>query len=100
MRRVVWSPGARSELLAIRDYVRAFNVSAARKLAERLIEAAGNLTEHADRGRIVRGSVRELVTVRPYIIRYEIADEEVRILTIRHSARQPEQEPPPSTRAS
>lgn len=90
MRRVVWSPGARSELLAIRDYVRAFNVSAARKLAERLIGAAESLTEHADRGRFVREDVRELVTVRPYIIRYEIADGEVRILTIHHSAQQPE----------
>lgn len=90
MRRVVWSPGARSELLAIRDHVRAFNVSAAQKLAERLIEASENLTEHADRGRLVRDGVRELVMVRPYVIRYEIADGEVRILTIRHSAQQTE----------
>lgn len=90
MRRVIWSPGARSELLAIRDYVRAFNVSAAQKLAGRLIEAAGDLTEHADRGRFVREGVRELVTVRPYVIRYEIAGKEVHILTIRHSAQQTE----------
>ena len=34
--------------------------------------------------------MRELVTVRPYVIRYEIADGEVRILTIRHSAQEPE----------
>ncbi|RYG24312.1 MAG: type II toxin-antitoxin system RelE/ParE family toxin, partial [Burkholderiales bacterium] len=67
-----------------------FNVSAARKLAERLIAAAESLTEHADRGRFVREDVRELVTVRPYIIRYEIADGEVHILTIHHSAQQPE----------
>jgi len=88
--RVVWTAHALANLRAIRTYIAQFNPTAATELATRLI-AAGNSLEHfPHRGRPVRGTtMRELLTVSPYIIRYRIAGEEVLILRVRHSARRP-----------
>ena len=89
MRRVIWSDGAVDSLEEITNYVRTFNPAAAAHLEARLAEAADGLAILPARGRPVRPHVRELTTVRPYILRYTVLDAEVRILTIRHSARRP-----------
>jgi toxin ParE1/3/4 len=88
--RVVWTAHALANLRAIRIYIAQFNPRAAAELAARLI-AAGNSLEHfPHRGRSVRGTtMRELLTVAPYVIRYRIAGEDVLILRVRHSARRP-----------
>ena len=42
-----------------------------------------------DRGRPLKPGVRELAGIPPYLVRYAVTDDEVRILSIRHSARRP-----------
>jgi plasmid stabilization system protein ParE len=59
-------------------------------MAEALRAAGDSLANFPHRGRRVRGtSLRELVSVSPYIIRYRVAEDEVVILRVRHSARRP-----------
>jgi toxin ParE1/3/4 len=51
---------------------------------------AESLTEFPDRGRDAGEGMREMTVVRPYVIRYRVAEDAVFILRIRHSARMPE----------
>jgi plasmid stabilization system protein ParE len=90
MRRVAWSRQARSDLIAIQLYVSVFNRSVSIRLARRLIEQAESLAHAPERGRPVGSGVRELTAVRPYVIRYSVSQDEVQIVTIRHSGRRPE----------
>ena len=55
-----------------------------------MADAANALVAFPDRGRPILPGVRELTTVRPYIICYVVLPDEVRIAFIRHSARRPE----------
>lgn len=90
MRRIVWSEEATENAEAIFAYVAGHSVKAAIRLNSRLVEAAAGLAELPDRGRPWRGSVRDLLVIRPYIIRYVVTDDEVRILKIRHGSQRPE----------
>lgn len=89
MRRVVWSDQAREDLVVIREYLAIVSPAAARELTAALITLSEGLCEFPNRGRPVRLGLRELTSLRPYVIRYAVLDEEVRIVTIRHSARKP-----------
>ncbi len=90
MRRVVWTREARANLEAIRTYIGEFNPLAAQRIAVRLIIAAESLAGMPDRGRRVRGALRELVVVRPYIIRYDVEYDAIQIRRIRHGAQLPD----------
>jgi addiction module RelE/StbE family toxin len=90
MRRLIWSTDAIDDLRAIRSYIAESNPSAASRVAERLIDAANSLVVFPDRGRPVRTGVREHTIIRPYIIRYAVLPDEVRIAVVRHSARRRE----------
>ena len=85
--RVVWSPSALAETGHIYDYVADFNPLAAGDLATALLAAGNSLVDLSERGRRVGDNLRELTTVYPYIIRYEIRGEEVHILRVRHGMR-------------
>ena len=75
---------------AIRAHVAQFNPRAAGELGARLLAAGNSLTQFPHRGRPVPGTaLRELLSVSPYIIRYEVIEDGVRVLRIRHSARHP-----------
>jgi plasmid stabilization system protein ParE len=89
MRRVIWTEEARDNLVAIRAYVEQFNPGAARRLARRLVEHTESLDTMPDRGRPLRPGVRDLTGIPPYLVRYAVTDDVVRILSIRHSARRP-----------
>jgi toxin ParE1/3/4 len=79
-----------THIQAIRAYIKQFNPPAALMVAAALIEARNSLAEFPRRGRPVHGSdARELVTVYPYVIRYRIVGDTVRILRVRHAARRP-----------
>jgi toxin ParE1/3/4 len=85
--RVIWSPSALAEIGHIYDYVADFNPSAAADLAAALLVAGDALVNLPRRGRSVGGNLRELTSVYPYIIRYEIRGDEVHILRVRHGMR-------------
>jgi plasmid stabilization system protein ParE len=85
--RVVWSPASIIEIGHIRDYLADFNPRAAQAVAAALIGAGDSLAILPDRGRPVGDGLRELTTVWPYVIRYEIDGDEVRILRVRHGMR-------------
>jgi len=88
--RVVWTATALRGVARIYDYLSEFNPQAARLMADALLSAGDSLVHFPHRGRPVANStMRELVSVPPYIIRYRIARDEVMILRIRHGARRP-----------
>jgi plasmid stabilization system protein ParE len=66
------------------------NPRAAVQLAEGLLAAGDGLVDFPYRGRIVTNTgMRELVTDYPYILRYRVVRDEVRILRVRHMSRRP-----------
>jgi plasmid stabilization system protein ParE len=88
--RVVWSPAALREVERVFDYLAAFNPRAAAAVSAALIEAGDSLENFPYRGRQVpRSQMREILTAYPYLIRYRIVGETVRILRVRHTARRP-----------
>lgn len=90
MRRVIWSDQALEQLEAITTYVRTDSPAAAGRLEARIVGKADRLAMMPDRGRpISRG--RRVIAVTPnYLLCYAAVGEEVRILTVRHSARRPD----------
>ena len=90
MRRLIWSTDAIDDLGAIRSYIAETNPPAASRVAAALVDAANGLVAFPNRGRPIRSGVRELTTVSPYVIRYVVLPDEIRIAFIRHSARRPE----------
>jgi toxin ParE1/3/4 len=87
---VIWSPSALREIVKIFDYLTVFNPQAAASVFNALISAGDSLADFPHRGRAVaQSNTRELVTVYPYIIRYRITRDSVRILRVRHTARRP-----------
>ena len=89
MRRLIWPTDAIGDLRAIRSYIAESNPAAASRVAAALMGAANGLTAFPDHGRPVRPGVRDLTTVRPYVIRYAVLAEQIRVTSIRHSARRP-----------
>ena len=88
--QVIWSPTALREVARIFDYLRDFNPRAAADVAAGLIEAGDSLALFSHQGRPVpNDDLRELVTSYPYIIRYRIGRDTVRILRVRHTSRRP-----------
>jgi addiction module RelE/StbE family toxin len=88
--RVVWSPLALREIALIFDYLRDFNPRAAAEVSRALIAAGDSLATFPHRGRQIHSTeMRELMTAYPYIIRYRVGQDAVRILRVRHTARRP-----------
>lgn len=88
--RVVWSDGALENVADISTYIRTFNPRAAARLELDIIRACEGLSTMPDRGRPISRGRRELTITVPYVIQYIVVGDEVRILSIRHSARRPE----------
>jgi toxin ParE1/3/4 len=88
--QVVWTRRALAELRAIRTYIAQFNPLAAERLARRLAAAARSLETAPDRGRSIPGGRRELVVIRPYLIRYAYSENQVVIHELRHGAQEPD----------
>ncbi len=86
--RVIWSPSALRDISHIYSYITRFNRRAAEDLARDLVAAGDSLEIFPQRGRPVQGTnLREWAVVYPYIIRYRIARDHLRILRVRHGMR-------------
>ena len=87
MRRVIWSSGALADARRNLDYLAAENPSAALRLAALLEAGAEGLVRFPHRGRpgLLPGT-RELVTVPPYVVVYQVQDDAVVILRVWHAA--------------
>ena len=58
-------------------------------MKRRLQIAGDSLSDFPERGRPLRGPLRQLTTVRPYLITYQTGVDPIRILRVRHTARRP-----------
>ena len=86
---VLWTSGARSDLIAIFDYIADDNPAAAAALVDRVEEAVMRLADHPGLGRPGRRQgTRELVIAgSSYIAVYRVRRDTVQILRILHGAR-------------
>ena len=84
---MVWTRSALRDLEGIRNYIGQFNPLAVQRMAGRLLYAAEALRDQPGQGRPIHGGRRELVIIRPYLIRYSVEGDTVLILRIRHGAR-------------
>ncbi len=87
--RVRWTAPAADDLVRIVGYIKIDNPAAARRVAQTIFQGVAALNRFPRRGR--KGLVtdtRELIfSPWPYIVVYEVLDEEVRVLRVRHAAR-------------
>lgn len=87
--KVHWTADAIEDRQSIYDVIEAHNPRAALALDEIFSNRVGDLTDHPALGRPGRvAHTRELVVHRNYILIYDIAGEQVRILRVLHAARQ------------
>ena len=88
MRRLTFSEAAEADLDDIRSYIALDKPQAAARMRTRLADACETLLDFPEVGRKrTRSSLRELVTVRPYVIIYSVRPDEVSIERILHGAR-------------
>ncbi|MGJ3628381.1 type II toxin-antitoxin system RelE/ParE family toxin [Sphingomonas sp. MMS24-JH45] len=80
MAKVVWQRPALNDLNRITAYIRAFDPGAADRMADRLIECGDSLAIFPSRGRPAGSGQREMTTVPPYVLRYELIGNDVSIL--------------------
>lgn len=73
----------------ITGYVRDFSPAAAARLDMQFVDVAERLATFPEPGRPIGRGRREILVVKPYVIRYVVVADEVRILSIRHGARRP-----------
>jgi toxin ParE1/3/4 len=90
MMRIVWSPEAIGDLLALRAHIAEDDPAAARRVAERIVSSVETLL--ADNPAIGRpGRVpgtRELVVTRtPYIVPYRVKGTTIQVLRVYNGAR-------------
>jgi addiction module RelE/StbE family toxin len=90
MWRIDWSDEALDDLEEITSHVRNFSPAAAARLELAIVVAADSLEILPNRGRATGPNSRELTIVRPYLIRYVVVGDAVRILSVRHAARRRE----------
>lgn len=89
MPELKWSDQAVEHVHAIVSYIAQSNPPAAETIGARLVPLGNSLVGSPNGGCPGDDGVRELVTVRPYILRYRVIEDRVVILGIRHSARAP-----------
>lgn len=89
MRALYWTPAALQDREAIYDYIEADNPWAALELDELLSRMANLLVEQPGLGRTGRVSkTREWVVHPHYVLVYDRAGSDIRILRVLHTSRQ------------
>jgi addiction module RelE/StbE family toxin len=89
-RAVVWSQRSKRDLASIRAYIGQHAPLAAQRFTLKLVNAVESLADLAERGRPVQGSIRELVVIAPYVVRYRVRAGVVDIVRIKHGAQRPD----------
>ncbi|MDR2893760.1 MAG: type II toxin-antitoxin system RelE/ParE family toxin [Deltaproteobacteria bacterium] len=93
--KLIWSPRSENELAAIVAYIAKDNIDAALALDFHVTNSAELLLNYPKKGRPGRvAGTRELIVHEHYILVYEIAGDELQILSVLHTSRQ---WPPTST---
>ncbi|MEH3035518.1 MAG: type II toxin-antitoxin system RelE/ParE family toxin [Sphingomonas adhaesiva] len=90
MASVEWADQALDDVDLIVSYIEQFNPAAARRVAQRLHALGNSLSDFPRRGRPMDDGTREMVTVVPYVLRYDTDGDHVFILSVRHGARLPD----------
>jgi addiction module RelE/StbE family toxin len=86
--KVVWRRSALADRDAIITYIEERNPLAAFELLGALVRAVDRLVEFPYIGRVgLATHTRELVVISPYILIYEIQEDEIQIVRVWHGAR-------------
>ncbi len=89
-RPILWTGPALADLREIREWVERDSPDAARRFAAKIRERVDELARFPSSGRVVPeigiDRYREII-VRPYRVIYEIRDDDIVILRVRHSRR-------------
>ena len=87
--KIIWSLTSRRKIDEIVDYIAADNLDAALALVEQIETRVQRLKKHPRSGRMAPAlnneMVREIVVQSNYIVVYELKNDHIVILTIRHS---------------
>ena len=86
MAEVVWTREALTQLDLIRAYIGQYDPAAASRLTGKLLKAGESLQDFPNRGRPIEDGLRELPTVAPYVIQYEVDGQSVSILGVWHGS--------------
>ena len=88
MMRVRWTTPASDDLATIVTRIRDENPEAARRVAKSIFDGVATLRTFPSRGRIgLADNTREMVFASwPYIAVYEIIEDQVQVLRIRHAS--------------
>ncbi|KPF88021.1 hypothetical protein IP70_00605 [alpha proteobacterium AAP38] len=86
MTLVTWTETAIDDLQAHAAYIAQFNPYAASRIVRHLFTAGNSLATFPKSGKARSDGTRELAVVHPYILVYDIVEDEVRILRVWHGA--------------
>jgi addiction module RelE/StbE family toxin len=87
--KLIWSPRSENELTAIVAYIAEDNIDAALTLDSHITSSAEHLLDYPKKGKPGRvEGTRELIVHEHYILVYEIAGDELQILSVLHTSRQ------------
>ena len=89
MAEVIWRNEALADLDDVIAYISQFDPDAADGIGEKLFALGESLADFPRRGRPASDGTRELVTVPPFVLGYEVAEGRVFILSIRHGRQRP-----------
>jgi len=86
--KIIWSPTARSKTREILEYISKNNPDAALSLIDQIEEKVEKLKHNPEVGRVLpemnNVSIREIVVHKNYGVIYEVFQNSIEILTIRH----------------
>ena len=86
---IIWSPTSRNKINEIIEYISIDDLDAALALVEEIEQRVKQLKKHPRSGRMVAAlndeMVRELIIRSNYLVVYEIRNDRIEILTVRHA---------------
>lgn len=84
MAKVIWDRQANDDLDSIISYIDRFDPGAADRIGSRLYDLGESLADFPRRGRPAPDGMREMPSVRPYVLSYTVEKELVTIRRVRH----------------